>query len=224
MDIPMACTLGRGSYTVRPAKTGLGLVTWLCTLRAAYTVRADAARRIAWFNFLLLLRERMAASTTGDDHGLPGGGPPGEDLSPAARFALRAHRALHAVVPVIPGVPGGLFPPGLDPRTLQRQKELLDQVKRPWLIDFGFDEGIYLDSKTTTFTATWRLVCSISHIMLASGLWRKAIEKNDKGENLWAISMRDPRAHAPTGIMGSQSWLRNRPDVTLDAIVDFGSA
>lgn len=82
------------------------------------------------------------------------------------------------------------------------------------LIDFGFDEGLYLDSKTVTFHATWWFTCPWPHILNASGLWKKLDETFQNGNNLWAMSMRD--------IQGTQSWLRNRLDPALDIIVDFG--
>jgi hypothetical protein len=79
--------------------------------------------------------------------------------------------------------------------------------QRALLIDFGFDEGMYLDSKTVTFHASWRLVTTFSHILLASGLWTKV---DEKGKVLWATTLAE--------VSGSQSWLPNkaRPDVIVD--------
>lgn len=87
--------------------------------------------------------------------------------------------------------------------------------RRAWLVDFNIDEGLYLDSKTTAFSATWRMVTTFSHILLASGVWRKLAENDNLGANLWATRMRD--------IQGVHSWLENRANPNLDIIVDFGS-
>ena len=63
MDLPPDCPIARGTYSVRPAKVGMGLVTWLCTLRATYTVAMPSPyrspemgrRKNAWLAFLALL-------------------------------------------------------------------------------------------------------------------------------------------------------------------------
>lgn len=96
---------------------------------------------------------------------------------------------------------------------LPRKQELVG-AKRAWLIDFSVDEGLYLDSKTVGFSATWRLITTFSHILLASGLWRKLDEVDGTGKNLWATSMKD--------VQGSKSWLENEIDPSMDIIVDFG--
>lgn len=82
------------------------------------------------------------------------------------------------------------------------------------MIDFNFDEGLYLDSKTVSFSAAWTLICHFEDILLASGLWMKVAEVSPGGLNYWATTMRD--------INGEASWLTNRLDPSLDIIVDFG--
>lgn len=206
MDLPPDCTVARGSYSVRPARSGMGLCTWLCTLRATYTVRNDRPRRTAWGAFLLLVRWRMAQSIRANIPNIVGG-------NQAPGRALAGNRAM---TPVAFG--GG----GIAAETLLLMRSLLKvqdrpvaDARRPWLIDFTADEGLYLDSKTVTFSATWRLVTTFSHILLASGLWTKVSEADARGQNLWATSMRN--------VQGSQSWLPNRVDPALDVIIDFGS-
>lgn len=205
MDLPPFCNIARGSYNVRPAKAGMGLCTWLCTLRSTYTVRADFARRNAWWAFLDLLRMRMAQSRRGNVSVMNGNQNPPAGPGIVRRVALQV--ALPAVGAVVNGaalwnqVFGG------------RNAEVRD-ARSAWLFDFSFDEGTYLDSKTISFSATWRLATTFSHILLASGLWTRLPETDARGNNLWATSMRD--------VSGAQSWLSDKLDPNLDAIVDFG--
>lgn len=191
MDTPPACSMARGSFSVKPAKAGMGLATWLCTLRATYTVRNDQPRRVAWLAFLALLRHRMVYSRSVpriDDPKPP---------KPPRRITLTdiAEAAI------------GL--PLLNALVSSQEKELVDLSKRAWLMDFSFDEGLYLDSKTVTFCATWKIVTHFSHVLLASGLWSR-VEGSNK--LLWATSISD--------VSGVQSWRANK--AKTDIIVDFG--
>lgn len=199
MDLPPDHPVARGTYSVRPARAGMGLVQWLCTLRATYIVRHDRPRRFAWFAFLLLLRRRMVESRHAN---IP---KQGGAQNPAAKGAK-------LIIPFInPAIGLGIE---LYKRLLQAQDNTIKDGRKAWLIDFSFEEGVYLDSRTVTFCATWKIVTTFSHIMLASGLWTKVQETNARGENLWAISMRD--------VSGANSWLVNRLDPARDIIVDFG--
>lgn len=207
MDLPLGCTTARGSYNVRPARTGPGLCLWVCSLRATYTVRGPvrwvdgaASRRLAWLNFLNLLRLRMAASKDAPD--FPLGAPPANP---------RRANGGGFVQGVIAGAFGG-NPVAATNAIMQAQNRDAADGRKAWLIDFGFDEGLYLDSKTTSFHAAWRLNCVFDHILLASGVWRRLPEANARSGNLWALSIND--------IMGEQSWLTNR--AATDVIVDFG--
>lgn len=204
MDMPLACNIARGSYSVRPAKAGMGLCTWLCTLRVTYNVRKDMARRNAWLSFLALLRWRMIQCSSAANIPAPNGN------QNAARDAARILAAALPAGPLAPLVAHDLI--------LKAQNDLINKARKEkqsaFLVDFNFDEGLYADSKTITFSASWRLVTTFSHILLASGLWRKLQEKNAAGQNVWAIAMRD--------IQGAQSWLQNRANPNVDVIVDFG--
>lgn len=196
MDLPPDATVARGSYTVRPARAGMGLCLWLCTLRATYVIRADRPRRFAWFAFLALLRRRMVESRNGQipQEGDPQN-PPRRRIPPALGF-----------LPII-GTGFKLFE-----SIFESQKS--SEGRKAWLVDFSFDEGIYLDSKTVSFSATWRLTTIFSHILLASGLWTKLPDDDVGRSNVWATSVKD--------ISGHKSWLTNRVDPKLDVIVDFG--
>lgn len=202
MDLPLDCTMARGTYNVRPARAGMGLVLWLCTLRATYTVRNDRPRRTAWLCFLALLRHRMAQSSRGFVPTLAGPGsspirPPPRIIASSPILTLTA-----------------LTFAELWREVNRREDRPVRESRRAWLMDFSFDEGLYLDSKTVSFSATWRLVTSFSHILLASGLWTKLPERDSLGRSAWATSVGD--------IIGTKSWLPNRLDPRLDVIVDFG--
>ena len=217
MDLPPDCTIARGSYNVRPARAGMGLCKWLCTLRATYTVRADRPRRVAWLAFLALLRLRMRESSLAIVPLLNE-----ERQNPLTR-AFVGGFLRGPVVNLARGVfslnrfSSRLWGALIDPPQVERRIVGGNEPGAPgnaWLIDFSFDEGLYLDSKTTSFSATWRIVTVFSHILLASGLWKKVPEKTADGSNLWATTMRN--------VSVSQSWLQNTLNPNIDIIVDFG--
>jgi hypothetical protein len=192
MNLPPDCTIARGTYSVRPSTLGLGMANWLCSLRSTYTVNKNESRRVAWFAFLALLRERMRYCVLG---GQPQGAAsvspwPAPQYGPSSTFWKNF---------------------------LQKQNNALPKsiATQAWLTDFSFDEGLYLDSKTTSFSATWRLVSRFDLILRASGLWAKLPEKDTQKNNLWKASMRN--------VMGTTTpWLTNRLDPSLDVIIDFG--
>lgn len=222
MDNPPDCTVARGSYNVRPAKTGMGLVQWHCTMQNTYVVRADRGRRIAWAAFLSLLKKRM------DQAGLGNIPPPNANQNPEAPIGGNINVpeiGLGQIAFIALGGAGG--PGGANAAADIVARNMLAQVqaqiaarnqnqnqRRAFLIDFSFNEGLYQDSKTVSFSATWKLITTFSHILLASGLWKKVPETDAQGNNVWALSMRD--------VSGSQSWLVNRLDPAADVIVDFG--
>lgn len=199
MDLPVEATIARGNYSVRPAKAGMGLCLWLCTLRGTYVIRHDRPRRHAWLAFLTLMRLRMAESRHGHIPKIPA-----DEQNPKRRLIKRL-----AIFGPILGVGLELWE-----KFLKEQEKIVKEGRKAFLIDFSFDEGMYLDSKTITFSATWRLTTTFSHILLASGIWKKLPEDDPNGFNLWASSVRD--------ISGSNSWMINRVDPALDVIVDFG--
>lgn len=211
MDLPPDCTVAHGNYSVKPAKAGMGLVLWLCTLRGTYVVRADRGRRTAWFAFLQLLRLRMGESrfgTGGQAAPAPAGGG-GSFFGDLLRGAVAGANPLSGFTNF------NLFRPSDSSSAISGALGVSDQ--RAFLIDFSIDEGLFLDSKTVTFSATWKLITQFQSILVASGLWKKLPETNRGGrgtQNLWALSVRD--------VMGSQSWLPNQLDPALDFIVDFG--
>lgn len=197
MALPPEITVARGQFTFRPAKAGVGLCNWLCTLTCTYTVPKTKPRRLAWLAFLALLRARMKA---GNQFAIVP--PPNGNQNPGA--VANVLRNVGFVAPQ----GGGL---ALFGRLFRRDAvAALQNTRSVWLLDFNGSEGLYLDSKTVTFSATWRLITVFSEILGASGLWRKVTELD---ENVWAASVSD--------ISGYQSWMRNK--VKGDVIVDFGS-
>jgi hypothetical protein len=215
MDLPVGCTQARGTYTVKPVKTGFGLVRWVCTLRVTYTVRKDLSRRFAYVSFLALMALRMRQATIYGELFSPntpaGGG--GAFLQPSPVWQ-------------IPGTNIGVGPPSLynllnnlndafnPPVAGAVGNAPANQQRRALLMDFSIEEGLYSDSKTTTFSASWKMATTWQQLMLAAGVWRKLPETDMLGNNLWAISMRD--------VSGSVSWLTNTLDPAADVIVDFG--
>lgn len=200
MDLPPDCTIARGNYSVRPAKSGMGLATWLCTLRATYTVRAGQPRRLAWLAFLALLRVRMLESRLVPNLAQQPAPPPPPT------------QAEHAATGV--GVAADILGLKFFASLFAGQAKAVAKARTAFLMDLSFDEGLYLDSKTTSISATWRLNSQFDYIMLGSGLWAKLPEDTVGLSNVWATSVKD--------IMGSQSWLPNKLDPSLDIIVDFG--
>jgi hypothetical protein len=202
MDLPPQCPIARGTYNVKPARAGPGLSLWLCSLSCTYTLRADVPRRQAYLLFLTLLRLRMAQSVKVDQEAPAAPPPPGPVQNAINGFLAVPFAGLFVPAPVAAGVAGAAV-------------AAAGVGRNAILIDFSMSEGIYLDSKSVTFSATWRITCPFSHIMVASGLWTKVRETDGKGANLWALSMAD--------VNGVNSWLDNRLDPSLDIIVDFGS-
>jgi hypothetical protein len=80
------------------------------------------------------------------------------------------------------------------------------------LTDFGFDEGLYLDSRTITLHASWVFFCTFTQVALCSGVHRWA--PGMTGGFTWAKSVQD--------IAGWRSWLSNTLDPKADVIVDLG--
>jgi len=203
MGLPANVTLARGSFNFRPNRSGMGLCQWLCTLRGTYTVRKDMPRRLAWLAFLALLRERMAASV----YAVVPSVSATANQNPSTLSLIAQNTPFTA----LGAINLSLAPARFAASVLPQQNRPIQAARKAWLIDVSGDEGIYLDSKEMTFSATWRLVTTLSGILVASGLWRKVPQD---GGNIWATSVR--------GISGANSWLINRLDPAGDAIVDFG--
>jgi hypothetical protein len=214
MGLPPGATSARGTMSVRPVKMGsagkvpMPLVTmiWAVSLRATYTIRKDADQRWALDAFYSLLWFRMHASKRGIIPGLnsPQNNPQQPD--PIRAGILGAIETVASSFLGIGFLFGALF-------NSAREEAGTDHAIM--LTDFSFDEGLYLDSKTITFQASWWLTTTFSRIIQATGVWRwQPGSVGDATSNVWAISMEK--------VMGWRSWLINPLDKNADVIVDMG--
>jgi len=96
-------------------------------------------------------------------------------------------------------------------QSYDQQTKNLQPVRNAILCHFGYDEGLYLDSKTMSFEAAWFLTTPFSLIFFGTGTWYWTPEV---GGQAWAQSIQD--------IVGWKSWLANQLDPTGDVIVDMG--
>lgn len=215
MGIPPGSTTARGRMTVRPwSPTGKGtngLVSWMMSLRCTYTIRKDFPRRMAWAAFIALLKYRMEQYTS--------------DMVP--KLTGKAATDSNPLVPS-PGSYG--FWRDFIPAPLRVQTDALKWARdllageagvskrlpakflgaRLW--HFGYDEGLYLDSKTITFEASWFAIFSFAYVLRATGLWNWL--PGSVGGTNWSISMQD--------ITGWKGVLDNRINSAAEAIVDLG--
>ena len=206
MKPPLGFHTAHGTYTVKPARTPRIVsanVQWVCTLRATYTLPNWMPRKRAWDAFAELVTMRKAWSVAGALPGAPGVGaaPPGpggwHSLFPFYGLAtdlsrwrdLRAWTAAHRA-----GETG--------------------QLGQAWIFDMQFEEGLYLDSKTVSFTASWMLFTRVNALLGASGFWRKVGARDGMDGERWGYSVRQ--------YAGGQSWLFNEADPQDYVIIDLG--
>lgn len=189
MGLPPNVPVARGSFNFRPAKQGMGLATWLCTLRVTYTVTKREHRRVAWDAFLMLLRIRMNSCRFGT---IP---------APTQQNNYLAEN-----------IAGFFYGQQTAEQVRAAEREAARVSRQAFLFDLNSDEGMYLDSKTTTFSATWKLVTTLSGILLATGLWVKV--PSDGGNN-WATSV-----NTVSGWRGNSV---NPLNPNEQVIVDFGN-
>lgn len=206
MNLPPFATTAHGNFRVKNIKPH-SFCQWSCSLSASYAIRKDRPRRWAWAAFLALLRFRMQQSELGV---IPTTGDAANDQQPPP--------------PNGPNLIGVLF--GLDllgpvKDRLFNQGNLLDMVGnlakqaqaklfKCLPISFEFNEGLYLDSKTMSFSAEWMLMTTIQQVFPASGVWRS---EAPQGGFTWRRSMSD--------IEGWRSWLANRLDPDENVVVDL---
>lgn len=223
MGLPNHMPKCSGSYNVRPAKSSNSLIStniWLCSLRVTYTVPPIFPRREAYLHFAGLWQSRMRFASAGADPTI---------IAAAQQAVQQAQQAVQAAAAIngpgdnvaisILGVGAGLAltNPALllaigRLRQLQARLDNLLNNNRAWPTHFAVNEGLYDESKQITFDVSWRLITSLSNILIASGIWSQAPTDN---RSTWAASVRN--------LSGPQSWLLNRLDPAGQAIVDFGS-
>jgi hypothetical protein len=223
MGMPPGMTNARGSFTVKPARSGPGLTLWLCNLRCTYTVAKGNSRRLAWEAFLAMFQTRYANSAQGI---IPTSNPqtqnPNAPSAPGPwNFVTTAlWDGFNVATSVLNPLPGstvaavGRATLNLYRLVNQTTQQKAQNTDKPIVKDFSMDEGMYLDSRTVTFSITWQIVSSWARIIQASGMWRKSALEGDP--RLWATSVQQ--------ISGSSSWLGNQLNPNAQAIVDFGQS
>ena len=223
-SLPSGIPHARGTYSVRNMDP-VSMIRWLCSMKCTYVVPKDQPRNVSYWAFMTLLHHRMVQSQKGlipnlannaaaGQQGDKGGGGIGVGGGLAAAVAL-------AFFPKTVIVGGVAYLASRVWNAFTEEEEKLHpndngQLKmRAILQTIGFDEGLYLDSKTVTYEATWWLFTAQSHFMDASGIFTASPAED---ASLWATSVQN--------IMGPQSWLENRlgPSLLADSeiIVDLG--
>lgn len=213
MGLPAGATSARGTFSCRPEKNGMALFPWICSLRCTYTIATGQPRRLAWMHFISLLRYRMQCSAFGVEPSIASPASAPHEAKPESPRGL-ADIALGGVTAPFEAIFGVLRRRYAAERTGYRTRA---DERKCFLIGFEIDEGLYLDSRKITFGATWRLFCSFSSILFATGTW-KYPGGSDHGmtaRDLWATKMKS--------IMGSRSWLANSVIADADVIIDMGS-
>jgi len=212
MGLPGWATSARGRFTCRPFQPGAAIVQWVCSLTATYTIRSDQTRRNAWFAFISLLQFRIAQSEFGYYPDAVAAN--NQNQNPPNPIKLPSFGGIGAFFGNLIGFTGGL---GVSASAFYKQKQaqLKQNIKNQKAIPyyFGIDEGLYLDSKTVTFEASWWLFTAFSHILLATGIW-KPVNGDLQGGQLWANTVQD--------IMGWRGPLANDEIAQQDIIVDLG--
>lgn len=207
---PAFMQTARGSYSVKQEKSGplAGSVKWICTLRATYVVPKGLPRNIAFRAFAALWAFRMAQSARGNVNPAPNIINPGANQAPAGAPPT----ALPAVT--IVAVPNSinLFYNDVSRQINNILGPALNNNAKAFPIHFSMDEGVYLDSRTVTFQAGWRILTSTRALLAASGLW---VRSSAESRNAWATSIRP--------ISGGKSWIENRLNPADALIVDFGN-
>jgi hypothetical protein len=216
MGLPFGANTARGTMSVRDMKLGGGgnkvgasaLCTWAISLRCTYTIRPDFSPRLAALAFWALWWFRMRSAFLGE---LPSLGTPNNlPQQPKPNLGHQIGEAVVLSLPVIGTAISGIA--YYNQLFNQAKKEQQKKSTQAIPTGFGYDEGLYLDSKTITFQASWFLATTFSTLLRATGTWRWL--PSSSGGQMWASSIKD--------IAGWRSWLSNQLDPNADVIVDFG--
>ncbi len=211
MPLPWGATSARGTYSVRPLNQGVALFPWVCSLKCSYVIRGDGDRRLAWAEFATLLKFRMefCSKLGGSPKIKEPPKPPELSDIPFFKRAIYAVRFGFGDKSPIPEVEA------FNQALKAYQKDQANGSAKALLVHFGFDEGLYLDSKTVSFEASWQLMVRREDILLASGLWNYQHQGDPKAaRTYWAATMRN--------IMGAGSWNRQRVNPAAEVVIDLG--
>jgi hypothetical protein len=204
MGMPPGCTTARGTFSVRNENQGPGLVRWRCALSATYIVKKSFPRELANLAFVGMLLYRMDESRNGTDATPTASPAPGPAASPSIPGSVGA-----APMPAA-STPAPIFSEiGF---TLKSFASVTTPTSARTIIrSYSVDEGIYLDSKTVTFQASWTLITTWAGLLAASGVWKDGGFTNRAN---WKASVAD--------IMGWRGNFIDKIDPGAEAIVDFG--
>lgn len=210
MGMPPGCTTARGTFSVRNERQGPGLVRWRCSLKATYTVKKAFPRELANLAFVGLLLYRMDQSSMGTDPKPTAAPDPGPAAAPAPiGAALGAGLAFRILG--LGGTSSSTFAAVDSSLKAIGAAASAPAKMRAIIRSYGFDEGIYLDSKTITFEASWTLITTWAGLLAASGVWK---DGGFTDRNAWAIGVDD--------IMGWRGNFIDKINAGQQAIVDFG--
>ena len=208
MGIPIMSTKAEGTYSVKAMEQGKlynPMNRFIHNLQATFVIRPDAPRREAYLRFLGLFQGRLGSSGYGIS---PLDNRPAIQLltPPLLRAAGRKITGKTWVwenppvqslpIPFVSNNPG----PGAFPAYEPGQVYI-----RSW----GFEEGLYENSKTITFNASWHVLCRWDSILPASGAWRKV---TDCDPAVWKSWMYD--------ISGSDNWGHYYHNTVNDAVIN----
>ena len=204
MGTPVYCTKAKGQLSIRPRTGGPGgLSVWNCHLSASYTVRKDQPRRYAYLSFLLLLLDRMRQTQYAI-------------LPPLNTNEAAPQQQAPSVLPSgqVQGSPAGtasaiyhlLFAQRNNPPPASNQpgapNNAIDK-RRAVLMHFSIQEGLFEDSRSMSFEASWFMAATLASMLAAAGVWRQVTHlprqvtdvfaETDK--TLWRTSMADIQGH-----------------------------
>lgn len=207
MALPRNAPIARGNFRVRNMEP-MNFIRWVCSLSATYVIRKDKPRRWAWAAFVSLMNFRMRQSALGS---LPTTGAGVKDQKPPPPNGVNLAGILFGLDLLGP-VKDRLFDKGdIGGLLANVAKAQLGPLSKCVPVSFEFNEGLYLDSKTMSFSTEWWLLSTQEQLFPASGVWQNEISA---GPNAWRRTMKD--------IEGWRSWLANSIDPSANIIVDLG--
>lgn len=226
MGLPPGCSSARGTFSVRNTSGVLGgsshaklaLMLWTCSLRCTYTVRGDQDQRVALLAFYSLLWFRMQQTRLGIIPNLKKNDVKNQqniwgNIAQILRGAAAQGQA-GAGVGAAAGDNAVLIWDFLFGQARPVVSPAGSSGGACIITDFGFDEGLYLDSKTVTFHASWWMVTSLQGLLAATGFKRWQPGTAGRKNNLWGQSMQN--------VVGWRSWQQNGLEKDADLIVDLG--
>jgi len=218
--IPPGCSTARGTFSCRNSLGSIGgrsngklsFISWQCSLRVTYSVRNDQDQRVAFLAFYSLLWWRMQQSRFGSEPVLDPKSATAADIAGATAAA----QLLKNLRP-----PAGAAAAGDNAVALWDKiydaAQIVGKSRAPKsiiLTDFGFDEGLYLDSDKHTFHATWILFTNFQSLLAATGFTQFQPGSAGTRGNLWRQSM--------VNVVGWRGPLAGRLNSNTDVIVDIG--